>query len=78
MVHDKFADSRVVDVFGEGLFVGEELELVLGEGVGGDGSEVFGGLLEEFVAFEGAVEEHAWDWRDECLFGMMIGFLFLK
>jgi hypothetical protein len=59
MVHDKFTDSRVVDVFGEGLFVGEELELVLGEGVGGgDGGEVVGGLVEEFVAFEGAVEEH--------------------
>lgn len=63
MVHDKFADSRVVDVFGEGLFVGEDLELVLGEGVGGDGGEGFGGLVEEFVAFEGAVEEHAWGWR---------------
>jgi hypothetical protein len=64
MVHDKLTDSRVVDVFGKGLFVGEELELVLGEGVGGDGGEVFGGLVEEFVAFEGAVEEHVWDWRD--------------
>jgi hypothetical protein len=59
MVHDKFADSRVVDVFGEGLFVGEELELVLGEGVGGgDASEVFRSLMEEFVTFESAVEDH--------------------
>ena len=31
MVHDELADSGVVDVFGEGFFVGEELQLVFGE-----------------------------------------------
>ena len=71
LVHDKFSDPWMVDVFGKRLLVTEKLQLVFCEFVqwsgGSFSSEIcrtcanvvgLRCLLEEFILLEGPVEQH--------------------